>query len=273
MRRTNRAVGRMVARLRSRSGGFAETRGLTILGWHRLGETPDGLTTRVQDFCSQLECLQAARANVMPMQDALRLLSADRLPKRAVVLTFDDGYRSVGELAWPLLERRGMPATLYVVPGFLDGRRRFPWDLNATSADAELLTAAEVAGLCRAGLDIGSHTMGHRWLPDASDPELVQDLLDSRAFLEELLGRPVRGLAYPTGGWDQRVRQAARATGHDYAVTVDRGINRPGRADLLSLRRSFVPDDAQDLEILLNGGYDHLRLVDRARRVMSASPH
>lgn len=266
MRRTNRAVGRMVANLKSRSGGFAGRRGLTILGWHRLGDTRDGLTTRVEDFCSHLECLQAVKANVLPMQDALRLLSADRLPPRAVVLTFDDGYRSVGELAWPILQREGLPATLYVVPGYLDGLSRFPWDGDAGTADAELLTAPEVVALARAGLDIGSHSLSHRWLPALDATELLSDLAESRSVLEEVVGAPIRGLAYPTGGWDRRVRRAARASGYDYAVTVDRGLNPAGRSHLLSLRRSFVPDDVEDLKILLNGGFDHLRVVDTARR-------
>jgi peptidoglycan/xylan/chitin deacetylase (PgdA/CDA1 family) len=266
MRQVNRSVGRMVATIRSGLRVLHESRGLTILGWHRIGTARDGLTTRLEDFRSHLDCLQALGAHVLPLDDAVRLLSTDRLPRRAVALTFDDGYSSVGRLAWPELEQRGMPATLYVVPGFLDGQGRFPWDAHASEADAALLAAAEVLALSRQGLDIGSHTMFHRWLPASSSAELSTDLRESRRQLEELVGAPVSGLAYPTGGWDRRVRQAARAAGYAHAVTVDRGLNRGGSADVLSLRRSFAPDDARDLEILLNGGYDHLRLVDSARR-------
>ena len=266
MRQVNRTVGRVVATLRSGLRVVHESRGLTVLGWHRIGTTPDGLTTRIEDFRNHLDCLQSLGAHVLPVDDAVRLLSTDRLPRRAVALTFDDGYRSVGQLAWPALKQLGMPATLYVVPGFLDGHDRFPWDQHASAPDAALLTAAEVLALSREGLDIGSHTMFHRWLPASPSAELLTDLRESRRQLEQLVDAPVTGLAYPTGGWDRRVRHAARAAGYDHAVTVDRGLNRAGSTDVLSLRRSFVPDDVEDLEILLNGGYDHLRLVDSARR-------
>jgi peptidoglycan/xylan/chitin deacetylase (PgdA/CDA1 family) len=262
--RIHKAVGRSVLSVKGGRGAFAQRQGLTILGWHRIGAGDDGLATGPDDFAAHLECLRALDANILPMDEAVHGLETNRLPKRAVGLTFDDGYASVGTRAWPLLKERSVPATLFVVPGFMDPGKFFPWDVP--SDETALMTSDDVVRLCADGLDIGSHSMLHRWLPGGGDGELLDDLKESKAVLENLLNKPVRGFAYPTGGWNRRVRRRTREAGYDYAITVDRGLVSPRRADLHSLRRTFVPDSVEDLEMLLDGGFDHLREFDRAKR-------
>jgi peptidoglycan/xylan/chitin deacetylase (PgdA/CDA1 family) len=247
--------------------GFLKRHGLTIIGWHRIGDSPDGLTTRLRDFEAQLDYLSAQRANVLPLAEAVDRLGARTLPPRAVSLTFDDGYASVVTDAWPALKRHNYPATLFVVPGYLKEPRLFPWDIPGR--DSRLLTSPEVQAAFADGLDIGSHTMEHHWLPQGSSVQVLDDLTRSRRDLEELLGSDVAGLAYPTGGWDQRVRDLAAQAGYHYAVTVDRGTNFAPASQRLSLRRSFAPDSIDDFALLLDGGFDYLRPLDRMRRTMT----
>ena len=101
---------------------------LTIIGWHRFGSAGDGLTTTLDGFRRQLDMLDEWGAEVLSLDDAMTRLEEGALPARAVALTFDDGYASVVEQAWPILHDRGLPASLFVVSGYLDAGLRLPWD-------------------------------------------------------------------------------------------------------------------------------------------------
>jgi peptidoglycan/xylan/chitin deacetylase (PgdA/CDA1 family) len=237
---------------------------LTIIGWHRIDSLPDGLSTPVDVFHRQLDALEQWGATVLGLDDAVRRCRAGSLPPRAVALTFDDGYASVIETAWPSLSERHLPATLFAVSGYLDGDRQFPWDQATAGDHARLSTADELRDAARQGLDIGSHTATHPWLPRLGAAELERELVDSRAALEDVTGRPVTSIAYPTGGWDAAVRAAAAEAGYDVGVTCDRGRNS-ARHDRLALRRAFAPDTVRDFDLLLDGAYTWLRPFDRWR--------
>jgi peptidoglycan/xylan/chitin deacetylase (PgdA/CDA1 family) len=240
--------------------------GLTVVGWHRVDDSGDPLSTPVDDFRRHLDGLAAWGAVVLPLDEAVAGLEAGTLPDRAVALTFDDGYASVVETAWPLLGARGLSATLFVVTGYLAGGLRFGWDHDRPEHDGlRLVTAAELVAAAADGLDVGSHTVSHPWLPRLSARELSRELMESKAALETLLGRAVTSVAYPTGGWDPAVRRAAGEAGYSIGITVDRGVNT-SRTPRLSLRRAFVPHDPRDLRLLLDGAYTVLRPLDTWRR-------
>ena len=245
---------------------------LTLVGWHRfdsgLGSAGDGLSTPVDVFLRQLDALERWGATVLSLDDATRLCMADALPDRAVALTFDDGYGSAVETAWPLLRERKLPATLFVVTGYLDGAKRFPWDA-ADAADGSsrtrLATSDQVVAAAAEGLEIGSHTVSHPWLPRLRAGDLEQELADSRAAAEKLLSLPVRSLAYPMGGWNSAVLAAAHHVGYTIGVTTDRGTNSR-RQNPLALRRAMAPDTAADFALLLDGALTWLRPIDSWRQ-------
>jgi peptidoglycan/xylan/chitin deacetylase (PgdA/CDA1 family) len=245
--------------------GMRRTNGLTIVGWHRVDGTSNGLSTGVDDFRRHLDELERWGAVVLPLDDAVAGLEAGTLPPRAVALTFDDGYASVVETAWPLLRERDMPTTLFVVTGFLTGDLRFAWDRHEPEHDRlRLARPQELLDAARDGLDIGSHTVTHPWLPRLDGAAVRRELANSRTALEDLLGRPVTSLAYPTGGWTPEVRAIAGEVGYRIGITVDRGLNT-ARTPHLSLRRAFVPTDPCDLRLILDGGYTLLRPLDSWR--------
>ncbi|KQW52514.1 hypothetical protein ASC77_24365 [Nocardioides sp. Root1257] len=240
--------------------------GLTVIGWHRVDGRTEGLSTGVDDFRRHLDTLDAWGAQVLPLDVAVDALARGTLPDRAVVLTFDDGYASVVETAWPILRDRGLPATMFVVSGYLTGDLRFGWDELEPHHDRHrLVRSDELRAVAADGLDIGSHTVSHPWLPGLDADAVKRELVDSRVALEELLARPVHSLAYPTGGWTPAVRAAAAAAGYRVAITVDRGLNTD-RTPLLSLRRAFVPTEPADLRLVLDGAYTMLRPLDSLRR-------
>lgn len=267
MRTPARLLGTVVRPVVASARRWRGAPGLTVLGWHRVdGRRSDGLSTGVEDFRRHLDTLEEWGACVLPLEQAVAALRAGTLPERAVALTFDDGYASVVETAWPLLEERGHPATLFVVTGCLTDGLRFPWDRHDPDPHRlRIARADELLDAAGRGLDFGSHTVTHPWLPALDRDALKRELVDSRLVLEELLGRQVSSLAYPTGGWTPEVRDAAEEAGYRCAVTVDRGLNT-ARTPALSLRRSFVPTDPRDLRLVLEGAYTFLRPLDTWRR-------
>lgn len=249
----------VAARATQRGSRFA------VVGWHRFDGQADGLSTPIDVFCRQLDALERWGAAVLSLDAATRLSARNAMPDRAVVLTFDDGYASAVEKAWPLLRERSLPATLFVVTGYLDGTKRFPWDAAEYANDrTRLAVADQVVAAAAEGLDIGSHTVTHRWLPRLSAVEVERELVDSRATVEELLGRPVPSMAYPMGGWNPTTRTAAARAGYTIAITVDRGLNAPTQ-DPLALKRSVAPNSVVDFQLMLDGAYTWLRALDTFR--------
>jgi peptidoglycan/xylan/chitin deacetylase (PgdA/CDA1 family) len=141
-------------------------------------------------------------------------------------VTFDDAYRSVIELAYPILSRLGLPATVFAPTDFIGSERPMAWpgiDRWLGGAHEHELTpmgADELGTLLTAGWEIGSHTRSHPRLTSLPDDALQGELEGSRARLEELLSSPCRSLAYPFGDVDARVVRAARMAGYARAATL-----------------------------------------------------
>jgi peptidoglycan/xylan/chitin deacetylase (PgdA/CDA1 family) len=109
---------------------------LLVLGWHNVEGTccfPAGPGAGLRGLARQLSVLRAV-ANVVPLASALADLTAGRpLPRRAVAITFDDGYRDNLTLAAPMLREMRLPATCFLVPGLLDRTARAWWEELATA--------------------------------------------------------------------------------------------------------------------------------------------
>jgi peptidoglycan/xylan/chitin deacetylase (PgdA/CDA1 family) len=166
------------------------------------------------------------------------------LPGRAVLLTFDDGYSDFAEHAWPLLERHGFPATVFVVTDAAG--RTGAWDADRGDAPG-LMGWDEIRELARRGIEFGSHTSTHPALCGLSNAEVVRELVNSRAVLEEQLGTAVSALAYPYGDHDGAIAHLAGACGYEAALTCD-----PRHAELtdnslrlprFEIRGDFTPAD------------------------------
>jgi peptidoglycan/xylan/chitin deacetylase (PgdA/CDA1 family) len=97
---------------------------LCVVNYHRILTAPDPMLDSEPDLASfRWQMALLARCfNVLPLVDALAALDAGRLPPRALCITFDDGYRSVHDLALPILQEFGLPATVFVTSGYIDGR-------------------------------------------------------------------------------------------------------------------------------------------------------
>lgn len=188
-------------------------------------------------------------------------------PAKVMAVTFDDAYRSIYERARPILERLGVPGTVFVPTAFPDSRAPMRWaGIDAFAHGpwaAELVPASwdELRALSRSGWEIGSHTRSHPHLPRLADAELSRELEESRRDCERGIRAPCTAIAYPYGDTDERVARAAAAAGYS-----------AGAALYVPLKRNSTQSDPMRWPRLVFNRRDG-RLRARAKvRLFTASP-
>lgn len=159
----------------------------------------------------------------------------DRFRGRTAVITFDDGYVDNVKAA-AALHRRGMRATWYVVSGSIGRSPSWPFDGRPSG---RLMHAAELRDLQAAGMEVGSHSVTHRRMTGLDSQEQLREAAQSKADLEDLLGKEVCSFAYPYGAFDDATAATVRQAGYRNACTTAPGwMLRDG--DYFRLRRLTV---------------------------------
>ena len=156
--------------------------------------------------------------------------------RRRVILTFDDAYDDFFSEAFPVLQRFGFTATVFVVVDRIGKTNE--WDQAKGFPNRQLLSLEQIRELHRHGIHFGSHTLTHAWLTTLPDSDLEREVRDSKSKLEDVLGAEVPCFSYPYGAVDLRVRAAVARAGYKVAVTTNEGLN--GWEDRLCLKRVNV---------------------------------
>jgi len=170
------------------------------------------------------------------------------VPARSFVITFDDGFLDTYRLAWPVLQRHAMKATVFVASDLIGSQAE--WMRIEPSGPQLLMGPDHIRRMHADGADFASHGCTHPHMTALADAALADELARSRARISELLGQEIRTLAYPYGQFDGRVRAAAARAGYDAAVSVVAGGNHPG-TDPLALRRIVVTGRDTGASLLL----------------------
>jgi peptidoglycan/xylan/chitin deacetylase (PgdA/CDA1 family) len=179
-------------------------------------------------FQCQLEMLQRAGYRFVDVEEFLRFLHGKGgLPRRPLLLTFDDCYEDLLKVALPILKNRNIPAVAFAVSGRLGGTN--DWDTKIGAPQLRLLDANGLRELAAGGVEIGAHSRTHRPLTRVPNAELLDEVAGSVADLGTFgLGRP-RLFAYPHGENDRRVQRAAQEAGLEAAFTVKPACVRPNQ--------------------------------------------
>ncbi len=170
---------------------------------------------------------------ITALQMVEMLAVPEKLPKKPVVLTFDDGHKSHYTAVFPLLKRYGYQGTFFVYP-----------DVIAEKSEKQL-TWDELRTMRREGMDIQSHTKSHPYLTQAGKNQspaeyhrwLRSEIYDSKRILEEKLQQKVDLLAYPYGWFNQTIEAMAVQAGYRGIFTVNWGVNSPAENPLRIKRR------------------------------------
>lgn len=133
------------------------------------------------------------------------------LPKKPVILTFDDGYGDFYTDVFPILTKYKVKATIYVVPGFLD-------KINYMTTK-QIQEVASSSGI----VEIASHTMHHINLKYVKTEIVRKEIFESKDKLEKLIGRSVTNFAYPYGGFNEETEKLVEQAGYKTAASVVAG--------------------------------------------------
>ncbi|HEX8742087.1 MAG TPA: polysaccharide deacetylase family protein [Thermoleophilaceae bacterium] len=202
---------------------------LLVLCYHAVSpDWPAALSTTPATFEQHVALLSRRGYRGLPAREALAAPGGGRV----VAITFDDAYRSVLELAKPILDRHGMRASVYV-PTDWAGREepmRWPgidqWLGGPHERELTCMTWDQLGSLERDGWEVGSHTRSHPRLSRVEDDGALRDELEgSRRACEAALGRPCESIAYPYGDHDERVVEAAGRAGYRWGLTLPARIH------------------------------------------------
>jgi len=204
-----------------------QTAEVIIYGYHRFVDKVrlPGTEITPQDFEKQMQELKNRNIPVIPMQDLLAWKRGEKnIPPRAAVITFDDGWKSQYEVAWPIIKKFGYPLTLFI---YTEGVR------GGKYGGGQAITWEQLAEMRDAGVDIEGHTATHQDLKKPYDkvtkkrlnPQEYQGWLDgeiggSKQLLEQRLGIKVNCFAVPFGNYNQQVKDTAMRAGYEAMFTV-----------------------------------------------------
>jgi peptidoglycan/xylan/chitin deacetylase (PgdA/CDA1 family) len=207
-----------------------------ILCYHRFGNGCDSpLCVSAELFDHQMRYLRNHGYRVITPEQILDFLSYHQaIPQKAVMITIDDGYRSVYDVAYPILKKYGYTATLFVYTGYV-------------GVSSKAITWRQLRELKSNGFTIGSHTIMHSDLSNKGDNEsdaeykkrLHKELFDSKKIIDKALDQDTFIFAYPFGRVNLEALEMTRKAGYRLAVTVNRGGN-PFFSNAFLLRRDMI---------------------------------
>lgn len=207
-------------------------------------------------FAEQLAVLCRGERMAVGLEGYLGAVASPRRPRR-VLVTIDDGYQSVADIAAPMLAEAGVPALLFVPPGRLGESSSWMDDF----ADEPLMDADTLRRMPAFGIEVGCHGWDHTVMVGLSDAELRRHTVEARDALADLTGSVPRAFAYPEGRYDRRSLEAVRDAGFEVAFSVhdDEGRFAISRVDVNST------DTPSTFRIKMVPGYRRLwRLANRA---------
>ncbi|PYI65813.1 polysaccharide deacetylase [Arthrobacter livingstonensis] len=232
-------------------------------------------------FAEHLDMLaELGRVGLTIGQLTALIRAGDPVPERAVVVTFDDGFSDFASNAWPQLQARGLPATLYVTAGLVGGHSE--WLAPVGASGLPMLDSGEIGELAAQGVEIGAHSMTHPQLDAVGRDRAWLEISESKKALEAILDRPVDTFAYPHGYHDRVTKQMVAEAGYTSAAAVRNALSHPGD-DLYALARCTVMADctAEHLAGVLDGRHakragrrEHLRtgVWRQVRRLRASYP-
>ena len=192
---------------------------LPILMYHYIRTPPSprrdlvgyNLSVAPAVFTAQMDWLSSQGYHTITFNDVrLYWQRVQPLPSKPVIITLDDGYRDLYTTAFPILVAHNFTAVSYIVTGFI-GLKGY-------------VTVDQIKQMDQYGFEIGAHTVNHADLARASQPWLTYQLVQSKRWLENMLGHSVLDMAYPSGKYNLQTVIAVERAGYYSATTEQYGI-------------------------------------------------
>jgi peptidoglycan/xylan/chitin deacetylase (PgdA/CDA1 family) len=254
---------------------------IPVLMYHSVSNEPETeahpyfwVNTTPERFEAQMRFLKENNYNVISLSHGVELLygAGNKSNKQAsyVVITFDDGFRDFYLIAFPILQKYGFTATVFMPTDYIT-------DHTKKMAGKEHLSWDEVSELYKHGISFGSHTVNHAQLKDLNSEQVKDEIRHSKQIIESKIGAPIDSFSYPFAFPEEdkeltrRLTDTLIACGYKYGVST-----RLGRASakdpIYFLKRLPVNsrDDLTFFKAKLEGGYDWLHWIQLTSKVIRA---
>ena len=240
---------------------------IRVLTYHRFGASQrDPFCVNASAFAKQIAWL-ANNQLAVSLPDVEAFVRGEKtIPQGAVLISIDDGFRSVAKIALPILRDHGVPAAVYVTTGNV-GR-----DVQSARADGEhidegYLNWEEINQLHESGMAIGSHAHTHRSMARISLAEATDEAIRSKELIEKQIGKQVTSFAYPFGtlaDFNASVAETLFKAGYRSAFTSQHGVIHSG-SEALTLPRIKIEGGESPwmFPLIAQGGLDGWGWIDR----------
>ena len=187
---------------------------IPIINYHKVTTQLDiGITSRHPlQFERDMLALREEGYQTVTFYD----LQNSQLPKKPIIITFDDGYDSVLEYALPRMQKVGFKGVVYVPTDFIG--RVNNWDVQFFGKVFRHLSSDDLRFLRRQGFEIGSHGCSHRSLPDLPREEAIDEIRRSKQRLEEILQEKIVSISYPFGRFNAPLLRQVEQAGYLFGV-------------------------------------------------------
>ncbi|WP_237100371.1 polysaccharide deacetylase family protein [Paenibacillus azoreducens] len=203
---------------------------IPILMYHSVGRSqPGALFVPPMVFRKQMEHLKNTGYNTITFKDLMNWKENGSIPDKAIMITFDDGYLDNFTVAYPILKKLQMKATIFATSDYIGSPHHLNWSQ---------IKEMEQSGF----IEIGGHTRHHVELTKSNRLQLVDEVWGAKQRLEKELGHPIIAFAYPSGKFNPNAIQVVKDAGFEFAVTT-----KPGYAvkeqGFLTLHRIRIPGE------------------------------
>ncbi|WP_420868989.1 polysaccharide deacetylase family protein [Clostridium cochlearium] len=183
--------------------------GVPVLMYHSIDyEENNELRIPKEVFKKQMEFLINEGYTTLTLDELFDFLDNNKpIPNKSIVITFDDGYMDNYINAYPILKELNIKATIFVITDLIDNNKNY-------------LTSSQIKEMSNNGIDIQSHTSKHEDLPTLSYKEQLETLVKSKKFLENVLNKDIKYIAYPFGNWNNDTLKAVKDAGYSMAVST-----------------------------------------------------
>ena len=250
---------------------------IRVLTYHRFGAVVrDPFCVAASEFEAQVAYLADRKLAISLTEFDNFLAGKEKLPHDAVLITVDDGFRSLYTTALPILKHYGVPAVAFVSPSLIGSQGVASQEFYPDPPE-KFLDWDQLAVLADSNVAIGSHAWTHRSLARLAPSEVAEEAARSRDALETKLGKQVGSFAYPFGtraDFNETTAAILKRSGYSCAFTSQHGPVRSGM-EPFSLPRVKV-EGGEGLwlfRLLVHGGLDGWRWVDKTLWRIQASGH
>lgn len=232
---------------------------IPILMYHRIADVPgDRNALPLNKFCEQMDYLNNNRFTTITMEMLYDFYAnGKKLPKKSVLLTFDDGYMDNFTAALPILKERNMTAAVFPISNWIGKENKWE-DFNkeqTVTMDWNQLKAWQDAGM-----EIASHTSNHPFLGHTPIEQTKLELTESKEQLEKNLQCKIDFLCYPYGSFNVHTCDVAKAAGYKGAFAIFDRVPL-WHINLFALPRIPIPSRQSMLEFKLKVSRIHVIFI------------